>query len=108
MPLKMSKYSFHIDLCTYNPNDHKRDKKLLCLDNGFIASSCAEMSRLSTEIFKTLLNSQSISRVCLGGRNTYRGYTFKYIEDLTLEEYIKYDIENKLKELHNQELVQAC
>lgn len=33
---------------------------------------------------------------------------WKYIEDLTQEEYIKYDIENKLKELHNQDLVQAC
>lgn len=32
---------------------------------------------------------------------------WKYIENLTPEEYITYDIENRLKDLHNRELVQA-
>ena len=53
-------------------------------------------------------NISNISNVCHGKRKTYKGYTFKYIKDLTTEEYIKYDIENKLKELHKNELVQAC
>lgn len=63
--------------------------------------SCSELSRKSEGLFGVNLNAGKISLVCIGKRNKHKGYTFKYVDDLTEEEYIKYDIENKLKELKN-------
>jgi len=72
-----------------------------------ISPSCAELARCSQELLSFKLSLAMVSYICLGKQEQTRGYVFKYIKDLTKEEYIKYDIENKLKELHNQELLQA-
>lgn len=65
-----------------------------------IFNSIKECSELSKEIFKVKLSKSSISAVCSNKYyKTIHGYKFKKIEDLSKEEYIKYDIENKLKEL---------
>lgn len=104
-----------VNWCEYNAKEeylkgvrkNKGAKKVICLNNEVVfmsASSCAEQS---LKIFNIRLFQSNISQVCAKRRKSHKGYTFKYIEDLTPEEYIKYDIENKLKELHSQDLVQA-
>lgn len=72
----------------------KNDKYLKIFNSGI------EIERKSEELFKTKLSHKGISEVCTGRIKSHKGYQFKYIEDLTQEEYIKYDIENKLKELY--------
>ena len=49
---------------------------------------------------------------CCKGNNKHCGklpdgtrLKWKYVDDLTEEEYIKYDIENKIKELEKKELI---
>lgn len=44
-----------------------------------IYNSCAELERQSKKLFKTKLDSSNISKVCLGKKNFYKGYTFKYV-----------------------------
>lgn len=61
-----------------------------------------------------LYNTRSVKLACEGelkttGKDPVTGerLRWKYIKDLTPEEYIKYDVENKLRELHNKDLRQA-
>lgn len=75
-------------------------KPVICLETKQIYVSAGDCSKQSLKDFGVIMNNGGISRVCREERKHHKGYTFKYIEDLTLEEYIKYDIENKLKELH--------
>jgi len=84
----------------------KLKKGVFCIENNLLFESCHDLDRKSEEIFGFKISFQQVSRSCLK-KALYKGYTFKYISDLSLEEYIKYDIENKIKELHKQELVQA-
>jgi hypothetical protein len=72
-------------------------KNEVCLN---IFSSCVELEKKSLNIFNIKLLQDEISQVCNGRKSQYKGFTFKYIKNLTQEEYIKYDIENKLKELN--------
>jgi very-short-patch-repair endonuclease len=94
-----------------NKSNYKKRKSIIVLKNGIIVNIFESGTEL-IEKFKILygikLSFGEISKVCSGVRNHHKGYTFKYIEDLTSEEYIKYNIKNKLKELHNKELVQVC
>lgn len=98
-----------IQLCNYKPNLKGSSKcyQTLCMTTGKLFSSVSEIERVSEEIFGVKLLNSMLSETCNGKHKSYKGFKFKYIKDLTLEEYIKYDIENKLKELHNRELVQA-
>lgn len=73
-----------------------------------VFESCYDLERKSEKLFGVKLHNNRISEICRNERLCYKGYHFKYISDLTQEEHIKYNIENKLKELHNRELVQAC
>jgi hypothetical protein len=83
-------------------------KKLICITTNKIF----ETIKNASEYYNCC--SRNISKVCngtlkhCGKLEDGTKLQWKYIKDLTQEEYIKYDIENKLKELHNQELVQAC
>lgn len=45
-----------------------------------------ELERKSEELFGVRLASRTISAVCTGKRKQYKGYTFKYTSDLTLEQ----------------------
>lgn len=83
-------------------------KPTICLNNGFVFESAKECSEKSLELFGVHIDKTCIGEVCRGKRKLTKGFSFKHISDLTTEEYIKYDIENKLKELHNKDLVQAC
>jgi hypothetical protein len=64
-----------------------------------IFHSSHDLSRQSEKLFGTKLDYRNISAVATDIRKFHKGYTFKYVKDLTEDEYIKYDIENKLKEL---------
>jgi len=65
----------------------------------YLFKSGRSLERQSEKLFETKLWQANISAVCRGKKPQYKGYTFKYVQDLTSEERIKYDIENKLKEL---------
>lgn len=99
--------------CSYNSRDEETKKynklALKCgkrvgvfKDNILlnIFDSCHDLDRKSKEEFGVKLGDSMISSVCNGIYKKYKGFTFRYIADLTEEEYIKYDIENKLKELN--------
>jgi hypothetical protein len=101
--------------CTYDIENEKKlgnkkaikniiknsTKPLICIETKDIYISASELDRKSESIFKTKLRQSLIQSVCIGKRKHHKGYTFKYILNLTSEEYIKYDIENKLKELES-------
>lgn len=78
-------------------------KPIICITNGYVFKSATECSIKSINIFRIKLGSNAISRVCRGERTHHKYYKFKYISDLSQEEYIKYNIENKLNELKNQD-----
>jgi len=74
-------------------------KPIICITTGHVFSSSAELERQSKELFGVKLLNGNVIYVCLGKRNHHHNFKFKYIKDLNLEEYIKYDIENKLNNL---------
>jgi hypothetical protein len=73
----------------------------------YISENVHELDRQSYNLFGIKIDYRNVSAVCLGKEKSHKGFTYKYIKDLTPKEYIKYDVENKLKELHNRQL-QAC
>lgn len=89
----------------YNPKTvirhykNTNGKSLICIETGEVFKSIQKCTDAFEKEMNLKLVKSSVSSVCLGKRNQTKGHTFKYISDLTSEEYIKYDIENKLKEL---------
>jgi len=79
-------------------------KAVICLETKQVYISATECANKSLKDFGVIMNNGGISRVCREERNYHKGHHFKYIEYLTPEEYIKYDIANKLKGLHNENL----
>lgn len=77
-------------------------KKILSIESGQIFEGCNALSQDSKRIFNVFLQPACISNVCNGKQKHHKGYHFKYVEDLTLEERIKYNIDEKLKELENK------
>lgn len=74
-------------------NGIKGSKPLICLEDGQEFPSTKECSRVSEEVFGVCMYQGSISASCRkGGRGSSKGYHFKYIQDLTEEEKIKYNI----------------
>jgi hypothetical protein len=63
-------------------------------DNVYLGKfiTCKELENKSKQLFGIKLDAKSISAVANGTRKTYMGYVFKYVDNLTLEEYIKYNI----------------
>lgn len=94
-----------IELCDYDPKlelkngatqtQQKNKKKLICLNNGMIFDSATDCSLNSKEVFGESLCKSKISMVCTGKRPHHKGYHFKYVQDLTDEEKIKYNIIEK-------------
>lgn len=72
-----------------NPNS----KNIICITTNIIFANAKEAG-----IYYNIDNS-GIAKVCKGKRKTINYFIFKYIEDLTEEEYIKYDIKNRFKKL---------
>lgn len=51
-----------------------------------IFPSCTELEHRSEDLFGEKLDHKSISAVCLGSRNTYKGYTFRYLSQQEIQE----------------------
>ncbi|XZN14367.1 hypothetical protein ACSW9O_16010 (plasmid) [Clostridium perfringens] len=98
--------------CNYNPKEEslKGSSKsgkasgknvMMLFKNGDIKifNSCHEIERLSEDMFGFKIYHTYACRVAKGTRKSYKDFTFKYVEDLTPEERIKYNIDEKLKEL---------
>lgn len=85
------------------------NKKVICLTTGLIFGCIKQAGDFYT------VKAQNISSNCIkpyinksaGKLSDGTKLKWKYISDLTTEEYILYDIENKLKKLHNEDLRQA-
>lgn len=98
---------FEINKCDYDSkiassqahskSGKESGKLIICLTNEMIFDSARDCSRKSNEIFGVDIGWSAICAVCRGVHKHTKGYVFKYICDLTKEEYIKYNIENKLK-----------
>ncbi|WP_252251326.1 HTH domain-containing protein [Clostridium sp. VAP52] len=95
-------------VCNYNPEDikeiykyrtEKLSKPILCLNNQQVFKSATECSKKSEKIFNINIPAKRISDVCNNKKRYYKGYYFKFIKDLTDEEYIEYNIENELQKL---------
>ena len=74
-------------------------KTLICIETEQLFESSMECSRKSLDMFGVKINNCSIGRVCNGIQFKVNGFTFKYIKNLTREEYIKYSVKNKLNNL---------
>lgn len=100
--------------CKYIPieeqfkNHVQRKKRLIDINTGIVFDSISDCKNKIYKMFGIAISRKSIADVCNQERLSYQGYIFKYIDNLTPEEYIKYDIENKLKELHNNFIKQDC
>ncbi|MBM7835722.1 hypothetical protein [Clostridium sardiniense] len=77
----------------------KSCKPIICIDNNRIFSGCNELARQSESLFGVKLLPGQISMVCNNKSKHHKGYHFKYIKDLIQQERIKYNIDEKLKEL---------
>lgn len=91
-----------VGICDYDPKlelkngakytQQKRKKEIICLDNGLIFDSAIDCSRDSANVFGESLCQSKINLVCLNKRNHHKGYHFKYTENLTDEEKIRYGL----------------
>ena len=98
-----------LNLCSYNPKidgKNKNNLQLICLNNGIIFESLRDCERKSEEILGVHIDRKSITRVCKNKQKSTKGYTFKFIKDLTEEEYIKYNVERKLEELKKGDVIE--
>ena len=109
------KKGYLLDLCEYNSevekikgrkkNNGSSKKQLIILKNDIclkIFPSAIDLEQLSLNEFGIKLSANNIRQVCLREKKSHQGFQFKYIEDLIQEEYVKYNIENKLKEYFNK------
>ena len=72
----------------------ERSKSVICLESNQIFISTIELEKQSEELFGVKLDNKGIASNCRGKYKTYKGFTFKYVEDLTDGEKIKYNINN--------------
>ena len=65
-------------------NSHKNKQVEIFKNNISLGEfpSCAELSRKSEELFGNKIDSRRISEVCLGKKSHYKGFTFKYINEI--------------------------
>lgn len=103
---KYLKQGLLLGWCDYNPkevtakigsiygrkNGIKCSKPLVCLETKQVFSSAKECSRQSEDVFGIVMHQGNISTSCRLGLKRY-GYHFKYVQDLTEEEKIKYNID---------------
>lgn len=87
--------------CKYEPQEEIRKgmylkgisgnyeiKPVICLDNGKTFKSISECAKDSLNNFGVDISRKCISMVCNNKRNHTHGYHFKFISDLTEEEYV--------------------
>lgn len=101
--------------CNYDPKEEsfKSSSKsgkasgknvMMLFENGDVKifNSCHEIERLSENMFGIKIYHTYACRVAKGTIKSRKNFTFKYIEDLTPEERIKYNVDEKLKDLENK------
>lgn len=100
----LKKFS-QLGLNDYNPKQEMKTglgripsnaKELIILKDDVclgLFKSATELERMSEKLYDIKLHQTEISKVLRGGRDFYKGYRFKYLQDLTQEERIKYNID---------------
>ena len=90
--------------CYYDSKNEEKYRgrviPIICITNEKVFISTNDCVRKSLELYNVKFNASSIHDVCKNKKEHHKHHIFKYIKDLTPEEYIKYDIENKLKKLN--------
>lgn len=81
-----------------------QSKPLICLDDFNVFFSINDCERKSKELYGVTMWHERLGKSCDNG-TSYRGHNFKFVKDLTKDEYIKYDIENKLNKLYGKDLI---
>jgi len=76
-----------------------KTKHVICLNNRIITYNVTQCAKNSLQLFGIKISYSSIYNICNNKQKEIKGFMFKYIQDLTEEDYITYDITNKLKEL---------
>ena len=96
--------------CNYNADEERkkgqlkasksegRDKQIICMNDYVVFNNAVNCINYYYDKYNLKLYKSSISNVCNNKQKNTQGLIFKFIKDLTSEEYIKYDIENKLKQ----------
>lgn len=72
--------------------EKRKIKPIICLNNGLVISSVTKCAKNSKELFGVNLPYPYIYEVCNKKRKDAKGFCFKYVKDLSEEEYIKYNI----------------
>lgn len=99
--IKYLNQGYQIKWCTYigkeerqkilsenHINRTKNSKKIFCITTKQLFISVNELIKQSEELFGIKFYQSDISEVCNSKRKHISGYQFKYISDLTSEEYI--------------------
>jgi hypothetical protein len=96
-----------IDKCDYNPKiasseahfkvGKESGKPIICLTNNMTIENARDCSRKSIDLFGVTIGWSAICAVCRGVHKHTKGYIFKYMQDLTQEELIKYNLINNLE-----------
>lgn len=112
--LKYIKIGTQLGWCNYNIENSNRIKSkkiieakrkpVIVLETLQVFSGCNVLSDNSVKIFKKHLSSSCISLVCRNKQKSCQGYHFRYVDDLTRQERIKFKIDEKLKELEENNM----
>lgn len=88
--LKYLKNGYELEICDYTYEESmknrniKNTKSVICLETGMIFKSSKEVMEMSIEIFNEKFDKDSIRKVCNGKLKKYKGYTFKYLNEVNI------------------------
>lgn len=88
------------DYCSKIVSMRYNSNPIVCLENGLVFNSCSDCKNNDEDIFNTSFNAGTLLKYVRDNK-PYKGYSFKFISDLTEEEYMKYNIEKKLIQIKN-------
>lgn len=103
-----------LGMCNYNPKKEQsnganysnklREKTLICIETQDVFLCAKECADYMSNAYKDSIDRYGITKACNGNRKSYKGWHFKYIKDLTEEEYINYNIKDKLNNKETAEM----
>jgi len=106
--LKMNEYEINKLISkASNGNSSSKPKIVICVNTLKVYYSIGKASKQTNVNKGHIVDCCKGKRQCAGKLEDGTKLVWRYVENLSPEEYIKYDIENKLIELYNKELVQA-
>lgn len=114
---KYLKYGTELGWCTYNPKEEREKaikrvggwnkKRVVILNNNNkvinICPSAAQSSVYMTRYINEEFKRTGVEKVCRRERKQYKNFKFFYLDNMTEEEKIKYNIPQKLKELEKNQ-----